>query len=71
MGKINTPAGAAQGPIRIIFVAKILAINKQIANKMPASINNTETVFFISLVFYVVFKHTEFYLNLRCKGSNK
>jgi len=38
---------------------------------MPANINKTETVFFILLVFYVVFKHTEFNLDLSGKGNNK
>ncbi len=38
---------------------------------MPANINKTETDFFIALVFYVVFKHTEFDLELSCKGNNK
>jgi hypothetical protein len=71
MGKINTPAGAAHDPTKIIFVAKMLEINKHIANRMPANINKTETVFFISLVFYVVFKHTEYQLGLSRKGNNK
>lgn len=69
MGKIKTPAGTVNDPTKIILVAKMLEINKQIANKMPANINKTETVFFILLVFYVVFKHTELNLKLSCKGN--
>jgi hypothetical protein len=47
MGKISTPAGAAHDPTNIIFVAKMLDINKQIANRIPANINKTETFLFI------------------------
>jgi len=57
-GKINTPAGADHGPIIIIFEARMLEINKQVAKRIPASINRTDTLFFIFLVFNVVIKNT-------------
>src|ERR1035437_7504287 len=57
-GKINTPAGAAQGPIIMIFTARMFEIKRQAANRIPANMKLVETVVFIDLVFYVVTKYT-------------
>jgi hypothetical protein len=38
--------------------ARMFEIKRQVANNMPVSINRTETLFFIFLVFNVVIKNT-------------
>ncbi len=50
-GNTSTPAGADHEPTIIILDASILETKRQTANKMPASINNTETLSFILLFF--------------------
>jgi hypothetical protein len=40
------------------LVSRRLAAIRHTLNKMPSSMKGTETLLFINLVFYVVFKHT-------------
>jgi len=50
-------------------VARMLEINKQVANKMPASINNTDTSLFISC-FLRGYQVHGFHLKTRRKSKN-